>query len=106
MYDYMMDVSPYLGPSGCECDEPAALLNREGIRAGYRYILVHSCSYRFRFRYVLHPWTAKYSHWMLQPDCARSLAIRLSRKCPSGHHTNRTEQNRTERTHKYECSQE
>jgi hypothetical protein len=23
-----------------------------------------SVRFRFRFRYVLHPWTAKYSHWM------------------------------------------
>jgi hypothetical protein len=23
------------------------------------------CWFRFRFRYVLHPWTAKYSRWML-----------------------------------------
>jgi hypothetical protein len=25
---------------------------------------IASTSSRFRFRYVLHPWTAKYSHWM------------------------------------------
>jgi hypothetical protein len=29
-----------------------------------RSLLTPTQVVRFRFRYVLHPWTAKYSHWM------------------------------------------